>query len=185
MDTRCAIEDKNLLNFVVEVSVTQLAQGRHFFHEHFEDAPTWGSPRMRALCEHPRCGVIPGDRGARWQEMRSSNGPTMDLSSAPELLSVLGSIVTHKSSSVPLFRETMRGVAAQRPNCKDAAHENYNGALQMNFWEVAAVSVSGEGTTRGSTATSVSARGSLDHLPPTPVQLRSKWASPGAAILLV
>ena len=40
--------------------------------------------------------------------------PTKYLSSAPELLSVLGSTLTPKSSSVILFRETMRGIAAQR-----------------------------------------------------------------------
>ena len=94
----------------MEVYEIQLAQGRHFLHEHF----AWGSPRMTALREQPRCGVIPGDRGARWQEMRSSNRPTKYLSSAPDVLSVLGSIVTPKSSSVSLFRETMRGIAAQR-----------------------------------------------------------------------
>ena len=94
----------------MEVYEIQLEQGRHFLHEHFAS----GSPRMTALREHPRCGVIPGDRGARGQEMRSSNRPTKYLSSAPEVLSVLGSIVTPKSSSVSLFRETLRGIAAQR-----------------------------------------------------------------------
>ena len=69
---------------------------------------------MRALREHPRCGVIPGDRGARGREMRCSSRPIKYLSSAPELLSVLGSTVTPKSSSVSLFQETMRGIAAQR-----------------------------------------------------------------------
>ena len=49
MDKRCAIEDKVLLNFVMEVYETQFAQGRHFLHEHFEDAHAWGSPRKRAL----------------------------------------------------------------------------------------------------------------------------------------
>ena len=93
----------------MEVYKIQLAQGRHFLHEHF----AWGSPRM-TVREHPRCGVIPDDQGARGQEMRSSNGPTKSLSSAPEELSVLGSIVTPKSSSVSLFRETMRDIAAQR-----------------------------------------------------------------------
>ena len=39
IDKRCAIEDKFLLNFVLEVYETHLAQGRHFLHEHFEDAP--------------------------------------------------------------------------------------------------------------------------------------------------
>ena len=98
-------------NFAVEVYEIHLAQGRHFLHEHFEDAPAWGSGRMRALREHPRCGVILGDRGARWQEMRSSNRPTKYLSSAPELLSVRRSTVTPKSSSVSLFREAMRGTS--------------------------------------------------------------------------
>ena len=56
-----------------------LVQRRHFLHEHFEDAATWGPPRTRALREHPRCGVIPGG-GARWQEMRSPNRPTKYLS---------------------------------------------------------------------------------------------------------
>ena len=46
--------------------------------------------------------------------MRSSNRPTKHLSSAPELLSVLGSTVTPKSSSVSFVRETMRGIAAQQ-----------------------------------------------------------------------
>ena len=90
MDKRCAVKDKVLLNFVMEVHGTQLAQGRHFVHEHIEDAPTWGSPRMR---EHS-VSTHAGDRGARWQGMR-------------------GSTVTHKPSSVSLFRETMRAIAAQ------------------------------------------------------------------------
>ena len=107
-------EDKVLLNFFMKVYEIQLAQGRHFLHVHFEDASAWGSPRMRALREHPRCGVITGDRGAWGQEMRSSNTPTKYLSSAPELLSVLGSTVTPKSSSVSLLRETVRDIAAQR-----------------------------------------------------------------------
>ena len=50
------------------VCETQLAQGRHFVLEHFENDPTWGLPRMTALREHPRCGAIPGKRGALWQE---------------------------------------------------------------------------------------------------------------------
>ena len=61
VDKRCAIEDKVLLNFVMKVYETQLAQGCHFLHEHLEHAPTWKSPRTRALRQHPSCGVIPGD----------------------------------------------------------------------------------------------------------------------------
>ena len=114
MDKRCAIEDKVLLNFVTRCTKLRWSKGGMFCMNTFEDAHTWGSPRTRALREHPRCGVIPGNRGRRWQEMRCSNSPTKYLSSAPELLSVLGSTVTRKSSSVSLFRKTTRGIAAQR-----------------------------------------------------------------------
>ena len=69
----------------MEVYETQLAQGRRFLHQHLENASTWGSPRMQALREHPRSGVIYGKRGAQWPEMRGSDRSTKDLSAAPEL----------------------------------------------------------------------------------------------------
>ena len=67
---------------------------------------------MKTLREHPRCGEISGKRGAQGKEMRSSNRPTRYLSSA-ELLGVLDSAEAPKSP-VCFFRDTLRGVAAQR-----------------------------------------------------------------------
>ena len=60
--------------------------------------------------------------------------PTKHLSSAPELLSVLGSTVTPKSSSVSLVRETMRGIAAQRRRkgfrmCQQLRHSLDSGCI--------------------------------------------------------
>ena len=66
---------------------------------------------MQALREHPRCGVISGKRGAQWQEMRSSHRSTKDLSSAPELQGVPGSVEAPKPSAC-LCRDTLRGIAA-------------------------------------------------------------------------
>ena len=86
--------------------------GRHFLHEHVGSASTWRSPRMKTLREHPRCGEISGKRGAQGKEMRSSNRPTRYLSSA-ELLGVLDSAKPPKSL-VCFFRDSLRGVAAQR-----------------------------------------------------------------------
>ena len=86
--------------------------GRHILHEHVGSASTWRSPRMKTLREHPRCGEISGKRGAQGKEMRSSNRPTRYLSSA-ELLGVLDSAEAPKSP-VCFFRDSLRGVAAQR-----------------------------------------------------------------------
>ena len=86
--------------------------GRHFLHEHVGSASTWISSRMKTLREHSYCGEISGERGAQGKEMRSSNRPTRYLSSA-ELLGVLDSAEAPKSPAC-LFRDTLRGVAAQR-----------------------------------------------------------------------
>ena len=53
-DKRCEVEHKVLVNFLMVVYETSMAH-----------ASTWGSPRMEALREHARCGVIPGKRGAQ------------------------------------------------------------------------------------------------------------------------
>ena len=106
------VEDNVFLKFAMEVYETQLALGRHFAHEHVGSASTWTSSRMKTLREHPRCEEISGKRGAQGKEMRSSNRQTRYLSST-ELLGVLDSAEAPKSPAC-LFRDTLRGVAAQR-----------------------------------------------------------------------
>ena len=104
--------------------------GRHFLHEHVGSASTWRSPRMKTLREHPRCGEISGKRGAQGKEMRSSNRPTRYLNSA-ESFGVLDSAEAPKSPAC-LFRDTLRGVAAQRrseevPMCQQLQRSLHSG----------------------------------------------------------
>ena len=85
---------------------------------------------MKTLREHPRCGEISGKRGAQGKEMRSSSRPTRYLSSA-ELLGVLDSAEAPKCP-VRLFRDTLRGVAAQRcpekvPMCQQLQRSLHSG----------------------------------------------------------
>ena len=114
-DQRCEVEGTVLLSFAMEVYETQLAQGRHFLD---------GSPRTKALREHPRWREISGNRCAPGLEMHSWTRPTRHLSSAPELF--VGGAGQWRGAQVShfgLFRDPLRFMAAQRrregaPTCQ-------------------------------------------------------------------
>ena len=95
---RLLIHEGNvLLKFALEIYEFQLAEGRHFLHEHPASACSWQVPRMAALRKRQGVGeviahlcqyglVTPGPDGKPMPAQK----PIRFLSSAPELLKVLG-----------------------------------------------------------------------------------------------
>ena len=90
-------EGNILLRFALEVYEFQFAEGRHFLHEHHASACSWQVPRMAALRQRQDVGeviahlcqyglVTPGPNGSPMPAQK----PTRFLSSAPELLKLLG-----------------------------------------------------------------------------------------------
>ena len=134
---RQAIHEGNvLLKFALEIYELQLAEGRHFLHEHPVSAVSWQVPRMVALRRREGVGevvahlcqyglVAPGPDGRPMPAQK----PTRFLSSAPELLKLLGQQCSQKHEHQPLVegraaaaaiyppalcRAMLRGVEAQR-----------------------------------------------------------------------
>ena len=125
-----------LLKFALEIYELQLAEGRHFLHEHPDSAASWQVPRMVALRRRQGVGevvahlcqyglVTPGPDG----RPKPAQKPTRFLSSAPELLQRLGQRCTQDHEHQPLTggraaaaaiyppalcRAMLRGIEAQR-----------------------------------------------------------------------
>ena len=129
-------EGNVLFKFDLEVYELQLAEGRHFLHEHPASAASRQVPRMVALRRRQGVGevvahlcqyglVTPGSDG----KPRPAQKPTRFLSSAPELLQLLGQQCTQDHEHQPLMggraaaaaiyppalcRAMLRGIEAQR-----------------------------------------------------------------------
>ena len=133
---RAIYEGNVLLKFALEVYELQLAEGRHFLHEHPASAASWQVPRMVALRRRQGVGevvahlcqyglVTPGLNGKPMPAQK----PTRFLSSAPELLQLLGQQCSQEHEHQPLMsgraaaaaiyppalcRAMLRGIEAQR-----------------------------------------------------------------------
>ena len=148
---RKALHDGNvLLAFALEIYELQLSEGRHFLHEHPASAASWQVPRMVALRRRHNVGEVtahlcqyglttPGPNGRPMPALK----PTCFLSSAPELLKLLGQQCTRDHEHQPLVegraaaaaiyppalcRAMLRGIAAQHrregePLCLSVLHE--------------------------------------------------------------
>ena len=129
-------EGNVLLNFALEIYEFQLAEGRHFLHEHPASACSWQVPRMAALRKHQDVSEViahlcqyglmtPGPDGTP----TPAQNPTRFLSSAPELLSWLGQLcpgdhnhqqlISGRASAAAIYppalcRAMLRGIEAQR-----------------------------------------------------------------------
>ena len=86
-------EAKAHLHFVIYLYHIQLAEGRHFSHEHPQGATSWKDPRMLRLLKHPKVGTTVADQCMYGLTTKDANGkevkakkPTQWASSAPHML---------------------------------------------------------------------------------------------------
>ena len=125
-----------LLKFAMDIYEMQLAEGRHFLHEHPASAVSWRVSRMQVLRQRPEVGEVvahlcqygletPGQGGRAMPALK----PTRFLSSAPELLKLLGmkcpqehehqSPMGGRAAAAAIYppalcRAMLRGIEAQR-----------------------------------------------------------------------
>ena len=86
-------EAKAHLHFVISLYHIQLAEGRHFLHEHPQGATSWKDPRMVRLLKRANVGVTVADqcmyglttKGPSGEEVRAKK-PTQWASSSPHML---------------------------------------------------------------------------------------------------
>ena len=89
-------EGRKHLRFVIALYRLQLAEGRHFLHEHPQSASSWKDPWMEALLKHPRVSTTIGhqcmygltSKGPDGKEMPSMK-PTRFASSSAQMLARL------------------------------------------------------------------------------------------------
>ena len=86
-------EAKAHLHFVIYLYHIQLAEGRHFLHEHPQGATSWKDPRVLRFLKHPKVGTTVADQCMYGLTTKDANGkevkaktPTQWASSAPHML---------------------------------------------------------------------------------------------------
>jgi hypothetical protein len=67
-------EAKAHLHFVIYLYHIQLAEGRHFLHEHPQGATSWKDPRMLRLLKHPKVGTTVADQCMYGLTTKDANG---------------------------------------------------------------------------------------------------------------
>jgi hypothetical protein len=118
-------EAEVLLGFAIEVYEHQMRYGRHFLHEHPASATSWLYPRMAKLRERKGVGEVVGHLCQYGLTTRAGTDrapamkPTRFLSSAAEVLKLLGKKCTREHTHQRLAQGRARDAAIYPPElCK-------------------------------------------------------------------
>jgi hypothetical protein len=122
---RRKVEAETLLGFAIEVYEHQMRHGRHFLHEHPASATSWLCPKMAKLRERKGVGEVVGHLCQYGLTTRAGTDrapamkPTRFLSSAPEVLKLLGKKCTREHTHQRLAQGRARDAAIYPPElCK-------------------------------------------------------------------